>query len=594
MLYNRKFAEFIETNKFPLLVFFSSLFILISFAGTRLFFSDEGVILDQFNNLIHGSLALKFAKINTAKGGFILIGNNLYGVFSYSLLFLSLPAYYILSKIDILFGAHLFLLNIWAFCGGIVVFLAANIRKSKFAALFGYLAIFILMTINLYFFKPIYFPKWGELLSIEFTNILISALLVLIVYLFFKDLFGNRIGMFASIFIILATPISFYAITIKHHNLTLLLTVIAFYSFYKYIEKKQNKFIYLAYILAGLCVWVRILDGAVLMISLIIADILLFKRSLRYILTISIIILISLIPFFTLNYLVLGDPFLIIEKTPLTDKSVTLYIANDYISLDENPEKDKQIELLNQLGFTWNTNIDVNWLEIMVYALFSKLNNTFGVFVFSPFLIIALAFTIDMIKWKVKPDRLDIFFGIYLIFLLGTYSLLQIGFNINSLITIITHTPMVLEYRYLIVLYVVLLYFVFRINKVKKLIEDKIQKIFLLSGIFLIIFLILFAGSYPIAFMNFYYFIATVTTIILLILVSIPLLRKSEKSPDAIYDNFLTFIIAFALAEASTLLIFYFWVVNMTYISPQQNFMIVPVHENIMKQIEGFIYNIVI
>jgi hypothetical protein len=282
---------------------------------------------------------------------------------------------------------------------------------------------------------------------------------------------------------------------------------------------------------------------------------------------------------------VLADPFSIIEMTPLADTPVTLKITNDFISLDDNPYKDNQTDLLNQLGFTWNTNINANWLEIMVYALFSKLNNTFGVILISPFLIIAFSFIIDRIKWKVKLNELDTFFVIYVIILLGTYSLLQFGFGINSLITIITHTPIVLEYRYLMVLYIVLLYFVFRINMVRTLIEDKFKKIFLLSGIFLILNLIIFAGSYPINVLKGYYIAATGTSIILLFLVSMSLLNKGKIFFADSHNDLLILFIAFALAEASIILIFYFWVVNMTYISPQQNFMIVPVLENIMKLI---------
>jgi hypothetical protein len=229
----------IDKNKFSLLVFFSSLFVFISLAGTRLFFSDEGVIIDQFFNLIHGSLALKFAKISMVKGVFILVGNNLYGIFSYSLLILSVPVYYLFSIIDFLFGVHLFLLLIWACCGSIIIYLVAKIWKSKFAGSLGSLMILMLMAINVHLFKPIYFSRWGELLSIEFTNILICAFLVLIIYLFFKELFGNKIGLFASFFAIMATPISFYAITLKHHSLSLFLTVLAFYFFFKYIKKNK-------------------------------------------------------------------------------------------------------------------------------------------------------------------------------------------------------------------------------------------------------------------------------------------------------------------------------------------------------------------
>jgi hypothetical protein len=271
--------------------------------------------------------------------------------------------------------------------------------------------------------------------------------------------------------------------------------------------------------------------------------------------------------------------------TPLTEKSVSLYIANDFILLDGNPYKENQQELLDRLGFTSNTNINANWLEIMVYALFSKLNNTFGVFLISPFLIMAFSFIIDRIKWKVKLNELDTFFVIYVIFLLGTYSLLQFGFDINSLITIITHTPIVLEYRYLMVLYIVPLYFVFRINNVRTLIEDKFKKISSLSGIFLIINLIIFTRYFPINVLKVYYIAATGTSIILLFLVSMSLLNGDKIFCADLHNYLLTIFIAFALAEASTILIFYFWVVDMTYLSPQQNFMIVPVLENIIKLI---------
>lgn len=64
----KKINEFFELNQVTILVLLSSMFILFSFASTRLFFSDEGVIIDQFYNFINGSLALKIAKINVEIG----------------------------------------------------------------------------------------------------------------------------------------------------------------------------------------------------------------------------------------------------------------------------------------------------------------------------------------------------------------------------------------------------------------------------------------------------------------------------------------------------------------------------------------------
>jgi len=577
----KKIFKFFDKNQIPLLVFFSSLFIFISFAGTRLFFSDEGVILDQFYNLINGSLALKAAKIDTAKGIFITVGNNLYGKFSYSLLILSLPTYYILKTIDYLYGAHLFMLQLWALSGGVVVYLIAKTLNLKRAAAGGAISYFILITTNLYFFKPIYFPKWGEILSIEFTNILITSFMVVIVYLLFKDFFSYKIALFASFFVIFATPIPFYAITLKHHSLAVFLTLLTFYFFYKYYEKKDNKFIYLAYISAGLCIWTRFLDGAVLLASLLITDIVVFRRGIKYIISISLIILVSLLPFFSFNYLILGNPFSIIESTPLTDKPVTLFTAKDFISLEENPAHPRQNELLDKLGYKWSGKIRGDWFEILGYSMFFKLLNTFGIFLVSPFLIIALAFIIDRVKWKNRLNVMDKFFGSYAIMLIGMYIILDIILNVKPLISIITDTPVVLEYRYLLILYVILLYFALRIDKVRQLIENNSKRIVSLYGIILLVTLIYFITGFPVPFLNIYYVVALITSFSLLL--SITLLIMKKRSSTVSLDKLLTLMIALSFALASFLLLFYYWVVSMTYISPSQNYNISPILEIMIK-----------
>lgn len=586
----KKINKFVESNQLSLLVFFSSMFLFIIFAGTRLFFSDEGIILDQFYNLINGSLALKIAKINVEKGIFMTIGTNLYGKFSYSLLILSLPTYYILKIIDHIYSAHLFILQLWAVIGGIVVFLSGKIRNIKHPKVWGIAAYLILVITNQYFFKPIYFPKWGELLSIEFTNIIISSFLILIIYLFFRNFFSNKIAIFASFFIMFATPIPFYAITLKHHNLTLLLTLLSFYFFYKSYEKKDNKLIYLAYISAGLCVWTRILDGSVLLVSLLIIDFVIFRRSIKYISSISLVILISLLPFFVFNYLILGDPFSIIERTPLTSEPVSLITAKEFIVLDVNQNNARQVQLLNDLGYTWNGNIKGYWFEVIGYTMFSKLVNTFGIFLVSPFLIAALGFIMYGVKGKIKLNPADKLLGLYTMLLFGVYALLQIFFNIRSLISIITDTPSGLDYRYLLILYIVFLYFCMRVDNVRELIENDLKTILVLYGIIFIIILSYFIIEFPVLFINIYYYMAIITSIFLVILISLRLSITNKSNNKALLNRSLSFIMALSLAEASFFLLFYYWAVTMTYISPSQNYTILPV----LGKIINWMYQIII
>jgi hypothetical protein len=587
-----KIIDYYESNKIPLLVFFGSMFVFISIAGTRLFFSDEGIILDQFYNLINGSLALKIAKINVDKGIFMTIGNNLYGKFSYSLLILSLPTYYIFKIMDSLYSAHLFILQLWAAIGGLVIFLLVKIRNMKHAVTAGIISYIILASSNLYFIKPIYFPKWGELLSIEFTNIIISSFLILIIYLFFKNFFSDKIALFASLFILFATPIPFYAISLKHHSLTLLLTFLSFYFFYKSYERKDNKFIYLSYFLAGICVWTRILDGLVLLISLLITDFLVFKRSVKYILSITIVILVSLLPFFIFNYLLLGNPFSIIESTPLTSEPVKIITAKDYIVIDQNPKYAIQVELLKDLGYIWEGNIKGYWFEVLIYSMFLKFINTFGIFLVSPFLIAALGFIVSGVKHRTNWNPADKLLGLYFILLFGAYSILHIFFNISPLISVITDTPASLEYRYLLIIYIILTYFALRIEKVREIIEKKSGTILKIYGLILLIYVVYFITGFPINFIDIYYYmsILIISSFFLLLTTYHPMTKGKKKLNLGLHGNLLLLLIAFAIAQASAFLLFYYWIANMSYIAPSQNIPIIP----ILNYIIEWMYRIII
>jgi hypothetical protein len=570
MLYSKTIKLF-ESNKTPLFVFFCSMFIFISFAGTRLFISDEAVILNQFYNLIHGSLSIETGKIKVLEGVYLFLDGHIYGKFSYSLLILSLPFYYILGFIESLYGAHLFLLQLWALSGGVLVYLIAKSRSLKHAEILGAISYFIMIGANISLFKPIYFPMWGELLSIEFTNILISSFLVLFIYLLFRKFFGDKIAIFAAFFVILATPISFYAISLKHHALTLFLTVLAFFFVYKYIEKKENRSMYFAYMLAGLCVWTRVLDGVVLLLTLLITDIIIFRRNIKYILFISLVITGSLLPFLSFNYLILGNPVAIMENTDTAAESGAMQPGDNAIILPD--ENYKSVPLMGELGYRGDDEIKYYWQDILLDITFLKLDNTSGIFIISPFLIIAIAFIIYRIKGKIKLNVMDKFFGLYILLFILSYK--------NYLLTIVTDTPVVLEYRYLLILYIILLYFVLRIETMKVLLEKNLKTLTKIYVVILIIISILFIKEFPLPFMNIYYYTALATSISLIILVSASLLLKNKRFITPI-NNLLIFTIALAMAEASIFLLFYYWVVSMTYTTPSQNFTIVPVLQNIL------------
>jgi len=61
------------------------------------------------------------------------------------------------------------------------------------------------------------------------------------------------------------------------------------------------------------------------------------------------------------------------------------------------------------------------------------------------------------------------------------------------------------------------------------------------------------------------------------------LLIENKKPVTALMDKSILFFMALSLAEATLLLLFYYWVVTITYISPSQNLTLIPIMGDVLK-----------
>jgi len=138
-------------------------------------FSDEGIIVSQFYNFIHGSLDLQTAKVNVESGIYITVENS--SVWKIQLFIADFV-------ITCIFCIKKYRLSVRR---SFIPFADMGIERrdqclssrknleNKECCIRGFISYIILILINLRSFDPIYFPKWGEIISIEFTNILISS-----------------------------------------------------------------------------------------------------------------------------------------------------------------------------------------------------------------------------------------------------------------------------------------------------------------------------------------------------------------------------------------------------------------------------------
>ena len=79
--------------------------------------------------------------------------------------------------------------------------------------------------------------------------------------------------------------------------------------------------------------------------------------------------------------------------------------------------------------------------------------------------------------------------------------------------------------------------------------------------------------------MKIYYYLAIFTICMLLVITLTKLFVKDKKY----LDRAITIFIALSLAEAMIMIIFYYWVVTITYISPSQNLTLIPIMGDILK-----------
>jgi hypothetical protein len=136
---------------------------------------------------------------------------------------------------------------------------------------------------------------------------------------------------------------------------------------------------------------------------------------------------------------------------------------------------------------------------------------------------------------------------------------------------------MVLEYRYLLIVYIILLYFALRINIVKELIENEFRILVFVYGLLISLGIIYFIEKIPVGFMDIYYYISQLIWISLLLVVSLIILLQKKKHLSILLNTICLFIITLSIAQASFLMFFYYLIVSMTYISPSQNFAILPI-----------------
>ncbi len=399
----RVLYRYVVSNDTSTIFFFASLAFCIALWNVNIFINDEVTLAAQLINLGHGVLSLEVTPTRLYEGlsfgasgpllAFTYQG-HVYAFYTHALAVFAAPFYALLYIISATVGIRLFFACLWSFSIFMVIWLLGKRwGKPRLGRDLGVFGALVLLIINGYLatkLPPLVFDQWGALMAIQLFNILATSAIVLLSLNIFKRYFADgRVAAFGAAFILVATPITFWAVSAKDHTASVLLIVASIWSLYTYLLDGKTRYRYLSYVLVGLSFWVRVFDAIPLLIAIVLTDLLTSEGRIKAVITAAVTVTLAMFPYFINNYLLFGNPFL----SPVY-LSAHQEIAQQTSSAAGTTSSAllATIERLPALFFSeWNVQNSANWPEHFYHVLFYvNMPVTLSVFQICPLLIVPL------------------------------------------------------------------------------------------------------------------------------------------------------------------------------------------------------------
>ncbi|MGZ5520511.1 MAG: hypothetical protein ACXWET_01935 [Halobacteriota archaeon] len=399
----RTLYRYVFSDDTSTLFFFASLTFCLALWNLNIFINDEVTLAAQLINLGHGVLSLETTPTRLYEGlsfggsgpmlAFTYQG-HVYAFYTHALAVFAAPFYALLYIISATVGIRLFFASLWSFSIFMVSWLLGKRwGKPRLGRDLGAFVALGLLIINIYVatkLPPLVFDQWGALMAIQLFNILATSAIVLFSLSIFRRYFANgRIAAFGAAYILVATPVTFWAVSAKDHTASVLLIVASIWSLYMYLLDGKTHYRYLSYILVGISFWVRVFDAIPLLIAIVLTDLLTSEGRIKALITAAVTVTLGMVPYFINNFLLFGNPFL----SPVY-LSAHQEIAQQTSSAAASTSSAlfATIQRLPTLFFsTWDVQSSANWPQHLYHVLFYvNMPVTLSIFQICPLLIVPL------------------------------------------------------------------------------------------------------------------------------------------------------------------------------------------------------------
>jgi hypothetical protein len=414
----RTLYRYVFSDDTSTLFFFASLAFCLALWNLNIFINDEVTLAAQLINLGHGVLSLETTPTRLYEGlsfgasgpmlAFTYQG-HVYAFYTHALAVFAAPFYAFLYIISATVGIRLFFASLWSFSIFMVSWLLGKLwGKPRLGRDLGAFVALGLLIINIYVatkLPPLVFDQWGALMAIQLFNILATSAIVLFSLSIFRRYFANgRIAAFGAAYILVATPVTFWAVSAKDHTASVLLIVASIWSLYMYLLDGKTRYRYLSYILVGISFWVRVFDAIPLLIAIVLTDLLTSEGRIKALITAAVTVTLGMVPYFINNFLLFGNPFL----SPVY-LSAHQEIAQQTSSAAASTGSAlfATIQRLPTLFFsTWDVQSSANWPQHLYHVLFYvNMPVTLSIFQICPLLIVPLFAALPYVVQKLSDFK---------------------------------------------------------------------------------------------------------------------------------------------------------------------------------------------
>lgn len=312
-------TEVLFGDRIGVSLFFASLCLFGAVWRTEIFITDSYALVNALYNFSNGELYLVEAAygpgldtpgVEQANGG--QIARN------YGVIVLSLPIWALLEALTVVLDLRVALVGLYSLTLLALGVTIGRLRGSESIVLGSCLAAVIFFAGNVALAAPLESAS-THLYALQLFHLLVAAFAPVLLYRLLARIETPTLGAIGATMFLLGTPLAIWAPVPKRHAITVTVVLVAAYALYRSRECVSDgteggsavsaMFRAIAYASVGLYAWVQAPEALTLLVVLALVDVPTAPDNQpRTLATIGAAFVLSLVPFFVTNYVLIGSP----------------------------------------------------------------------------------------------------------------------------------------------------------------------------------------------------------------------------------------------------------------------------------------------